>query len=112
MIGVLALAAGCVRKPPEHGVEFIVELTIDPTNSAAARQSIYEQTSESLGRRLEEFRQFNPFFWGEDSNQIRIQLATLSPADEARVRNQLTNSTSLEFRLVHEKSDDLVKHGE
>lgn len=94
--------SGCSRKPPTHGVEFLVEIHSNRINDADYRQTVY-----ALRGRLYTFA---PFFETTARNRVRILFPPLSEADRERVRNQITNSTVLEFRLVRSASDDLVKN--
>jgi protein-export membrane protein SecD len=108
---LLLFLSGCDR-PPRHGVQFLVQLDINPTNTFAEKEQLYAQTQDALRRRLEPFvGRSGPVFQPAQSNQLQIQLPGLEARARPEVQHRITNVTSLEFRLVHQLSDELVKKG-
>ena len=53
-----------------------------------------------------------PIIQPAGNDRILIQLPGLSDADKDTARAQIQKAAYLEFRMVHENSDELIKNGE
>jgi SecD/SecF fusion protein len=103
-IGLMIFCSGCNRKPA-HGVEFLVEVHSPQINDAD-----FQHTVGAVRKRLDAVGHPALLFEAGASNHLRIVFPVLPEADIASVRNQITNSAVLEFRLVHSDSDKLIQN--
>ena len=69
------------------------------------------QASEVLRKRVDRFGVAEPVIQPAGNDRILIQLPGLSDADKESARAQIQKAAYLEFRLVHEKGDELVLDG-
>ena len=70
------------------------------------------QAVEVLRKRVDKFGVAEPVIQPAGNNRILIQLPGLSEADKESAKKQIQKAAFLEFRMVHEQSDELVKNGE
>ena len=74
-------------------------------------QGALSQAVQVLGKRVDAFGVAEPVIQPEGNNRISIQLPGLSAAQMAGVETNISKIAYLEFYLVHEKSDQLIKEG-
>jgi SecD/SecF fusion protein len=79
---------------------------------AENNQRVLAQAVEVLRRRVDKFGVSEPVIQPEGNNKILIQLPGLSQEDKERALSQIQRPAYLEFRMVHEKSDELIRNGE
>lgn len=74
-------------------------------------ESALAQAVEVLRRRVDKFGVAEPVIQPAGKNRILVQLPGLSEADRQSAQRQLQRAAFLEFRLVHERSDELLREG-
>jgi SecD/SecF fusion protein len=102
----------------QGGTAFVVEMQTNrlegATNSIIAqegREQALSQAAEVLRKRVDKFGVAEPVIQPQGNDRILIQLPGLSEADKDSAREQIQKAAFLEFRLVHENSDQLLKDG-
>ena len=114
-------AAGKIRLglDLQGGTSFLVGMETNrlsgDTNSVVSQDIVREQALsqavEVLRRRVDKFGVAEPVIQPEGNDRILIQLPGLSEADKDNARTAIQKAAFLEFRLVHENSDELFKQG-
>lgn len=96
----------------QGGTSFLVEMDMDKltdTNDAAGALS---QAVEVIRKRVDRFGVAEPLIQPAGGNRILIQLPGLSEDDRNRALTNIQKTAFLEFRLAHERTDELVQLGE
>lgn len=75
-------------------------------------EGVLNQAVEVLRKRVDRFGVAEPIIQPVGNNQIQVQLPGLSEADRESAKTQIQRTAFLEFRLVHENSDLLIRQGE
>lgn len=101
----------------QGGTEFVVQLdtTKLDTNSVdrfEERQLVIEQAVEVLRKRVDRFGVAEPLIQPVGEDMIQIQLPGLSEEVKQGARTQLSKPAFLEFRLVHERNDEILQQGD
>src|ERR1035437_8864185 len=104
----------------QGGTSFLVGIDTNylagDTNSIVPRETrqpqALMQAAEVLRNRVDQFGVAEPVIQPAGSDRLLIQLPGLSDADKDNARAQIQKAAYLEFRMVHEDSDQLVKNGE
>lgn len=104
----------------QGGTSFLVGMDTNylagDTNDVVPREARQEQAlaqaTEVLRKRVDQFGVAEPVIQPAGNDRILIQLPGLSDADKDIARAQIQKAAYLEFRMVHEDSDALVKIGE
>jgi len=108
----------------QGGTSFLVEM--DTNQLAAAPEagdtnqvsrapdvsSALSQAVEVLRKRVDAFGVAEPIIQPAGGNRILIQLPGLSEADKESAKSQIQKAAYLEFRMVKEDSDDIIKNSE
>jgi SecD/SecF fusion protein len=81
------------------------------TNQARVEGAV-SQAIEVLRKRVDAFGVAEPTFQAAGANRILIQLPGLSEADKAEAQTNIQKSAYLEFRMVKEDSDEIIKNNE
>ncbi len=100
----------------QGGTSFLMEMN---TNALAANTNSGQPASEAVGaalsqaiqvlrKRIDQFGVAEPDIRPAGGNRILVQLPGLSQADKDRAKEQLQKPAFLEFRLVHERSGEIV----
>ncbi|MDB6053163.1 MAG: protein-export rane protein SecD [Verrucomicrobiales bacterium] len=103
----------------QGGTEFLVALdnsrASQDTNKVklddSERTRLTSQAIEVLRKRVDKFGVAEPVLQPSGNDRIIIQLPGLSEVDKQAARNQIEKAAFLEFRMVHEQSDELLKEG-
>ena len=83
------------------------------TNTSSSElQGALEQAVEVLRKRVDRFGVAEPVIQPIGNNQIMIQLPGLSDADRESAQKQVQRPAFLEFRMVHDQSDELITNNE
>jgi SecD/SecF fusion protein len=77
----------------------------------AELRGVLDQAIEVLRKRVDKFGVAEPIIQPAGADRILIQLPGLSEADKESAQRQIKRAAFLEFRLVHERSDELLKEG-
>ena len=106
----------------QGGTEFLVEMDTNvlfsaDTNSLQSQRSdmtsaALSQAIEVLRKRIDRFGVAEPIIQSAGGNRIRIQLPGLSQSDKDSAKSQIQKTAFLEFRMVKDDSDELIKNGE
>ena len=79
------------------------------TNQVTELEGALAQAVEVLRRRVDRFGVAEPIIQPYGKDRIMIQLPGLSEADKESAQKQIQRAAFLEFRLVHERSDQLLE---
>jgi len=80
------------------------------TNQASETEiaGALSQAVEVLRKRIDKFGVAEPVIQEAGDNQIIVQMPGLSPSDKTQAIHSITNSAFLEFRMVNDRSADIV----
>ncbi|EEF58893.1 SecDF P1 head subdomain-containing protein [Pedosphaera parvula] len=96
-----------LTKPPEHGIAFLLEID---ASEAAANTNLMAEVRQVMLKRFGKFG--TTVFWETVStNQARIISPMVGSQNIELAQSHLFNNAFLEFRLVHEHSEDMIKQG-
>ena len=106
-------AAGQIRLglDLQGGVSFTVAMETNVLSADQDHQVVLEQSIEVLRKRVDQFGVAEPILQTRGENQIQIDMPGLSELDYQSVREILTRPAYLEFRMVHERSQELIDRG-
>ncbi|HVY69222.1 MAG TPA: protein translocase subunit SecD [Verrucomicrobiae bacterium] len=111
-------AAGKIRLglDLQGGTSFLVELELNKadTNKVAStddRSRVLSQAVEVLRKRVDRFGVAEPILQPVGDNRILIQLPGLSEAEYTTAKSTISKPAFLEFRMVHEDSNNLTQQG-
>jgi SecD/SecF fusion protein len=96
----------------QGGTSYLVAMDLTQLADTNETSTALSQAVEVLRKRIDKFGVAEPIIQPEGDNQIRVQLPGLSEAVKEEAKLRISQAAFLEFRLVHEKSDELVKRGE
>ncbi|HTV75693.1 MAG TPA: protein translocase subunit SecD, partial [Candidatus Baltobacteraceae bacterium] len=106
----------------QGGTEFLVEMDTNKlvsssgdTNAATSAADIsgaLSQAVEVLRKRVDAFGVAEPVIQPAGENQILIQLPGLSEADKDSAATNIQKAAYLEFRMVRDDSDEIIKNGD
>jgi SecD/SecF fusion protein len=112
----------------QGGTSFLVEMDTTKlesietrTNDAGQVENVTNRTDvtsalsqaiEVLRRRIDRFGVAEPVIQSAGGNRILIELPGLSQSDKDSARQQIQQTAFLEFRMVKDDSDDIIKNGE
>jgi len=106
----------------QGGTSFLVEMNTNvlfssnTNNTGQTRNEVasaaLSQAIEVLRKRIDRFGVAEPIIQSAGGNRILIQLPGLSESDKESAREQITKSAYLEFRMVHENSDEIIRNGD
>ena len=108
----------------QGGTSFLVEMDTNKlanpqdandTNYVARASDVsgaLSQAVEVLRRRVDAFGVAEPIIQPAGGNRILIQLPGLSEADKESAKAQIQKAAYLEFRMVKEDSDEIIKNNE
>jgi SecD/SecF fusion protein len=99
------LAEAPLSKPPEHGTTFVVEASFSPAfgdTNMASLEKVLGKRFAYLGTRA--------FMEPVSASQLRISVPVTTSNDVEHVREAIIHSASLEFRLVNDQSEEILKN--
>src|ERR1700690_660464 len=85
---------------------------VTTTTNLARVEGALSQAVEVLRKRVDAFGVAEPIIQAAGGNRILIQLPGLSEADKAEAQTNIQKSAYLEFRMVKEDSDEIIKNNE
>jgi preprotein translocase subunit SecD len=106
---VLLALPGC-KPPPDFGWKCVLEAEPLPPDTALT-EAARGRLVHGLTQRLREAGNYRPHIVSVGSNRFEVIIPGLRDEHVAAVTNRLTRSGLLEFRLVHEKSAELIRLG-
>ncbi len=86
--------------------------TVTTTTNLTRVEGALSQAVEVLRKRVDAFGVAEPDIRAAGGNGILIQLPGLSEADKAEAQTNIQKSAYLEFRMVKEDSDEIIKNNE
>ena len=92
------------------GSSFLVEMQTNKLAAGSAELAL-ENAVEVLRKRVDKFGVAEPLIQKEGADRIRIQMPGLSQDVMESVRNAVQKAAFLEFRMVHEENDRLLREG-
>jgi SecD/SecF fusion protein len=106
-------AAGQIRLglDLQGGISFLVAMNTNKLRDDQDKTVVLSQATEVLRKRLDKFGVAEPSLRPVGEDRILIQLPGLSEVDYESARATLTKPAYLEFRLVHEQSQQLLAQG-
>jgi SecD/SecF fusion protein len=84
----------------------------ETTTNLAQTEGALSQAVEVLRKRVDAFGVAEPIIQPAGGNRILIQLPGLSEADKESAKAQIQKAAYLEFRMVKEDSDEIIKNNE
>ncbi len=96
----------------QGGTSFLVEMDTTKLSNTNETGSALSQAIEVLRKRIDRFGVAEPVIQSAGGNRILIQLPGLSQADKESAKTQIQKTAFLEFRMVKEDSDEIIKNGE
>jgi SecD/SecF fusion protein len=96
----------------QGGTSFLVEMDTTKLANTNETSSALSQAIEVLRKRIDRFGVAEPVIQSAGGNRILIQLPGLSQADKDSAKTQIQKTAFLEFRMVKEDSDEIIKNGE
>mgnify|MGYP001363713510 CR=1 FL=1 len=105
--------AGKIKKGIDlaGGTSFLVEMDVSKLADTNEVSGALSQAVEVIRKRVDRFGVAEPIIQPAGDNRILIQLPGLSEADRNRAITNLQKPAFLEFRLVHERSEELLASG-
>jgi len=84
---------------------------LNPVEFSYKREAAMSQAVEVLRRRVDSLGVAEPVIQPVGEDQIIVQLPGLGAAEMATARQQIQRAAFLEFRMVHERSAELLREG-
>src|SRR5208283_5570333 len=85
---------------------------VETTTNLARVEGALSQAAEVLRKRVDAFGVAEPIIQPAGGNRILIQLPGLSQSTKESAKAQIQKAAYLEFRMVKEDSDEILKNGE
>ncbi len=96
----------------QGGTSFLVEMDTTKLANTNETSSALSQAIEVLRKRIDRFGVAEPVIQSAGGNRILIQLPGLSQSDKDSAKSQIQKTAFLEFRMVNDNSDEIIKNGE
>jgi len=96
----------------QGGTSFLVEMDMSKLTDTNEITGALSQAVEVIRKRVDRFGVAEPIIQPAGGNRILIQLPGLSEEDRNRALTNIQKTAYLEFRLAHERTDELVQLGE
>jgi SecD/SecF fusion protein len=93
------------------GTSFLVQMDTNRLETLEHRDAALSQTVEVLRRRVDRLGVAEPILQMAGADRILIQMPGLSEEAKASAKAQIERAAFLEFRLVHERSRQLIEEG-
>src|SRR3954469_1701615 len=106
-------AAGRIRLglDLQGGTSFRVRMDTNGLSNASDTGAALSQAVEVLRKRVDRFGVAEPLIQPEGNDRILVQLPGLSAAEQQTAEETIKRAAFLEFKLVHDQSDELIKQG-
>ncbi|MCS1412107.1 MAG: hypothetical protein M2R45_05310 [Verrucomicrobia subdivision 3 bacterium] len=95
----------------QGGISFLVAMETNKLRADQEKTAVLAQAIDVLRSRVDKFGVAEPSLQPVGDDRILIQLPGLSEVDYESARTRLTKAAHLEFRLVHEQSEQLLTQG-
>ena len=93
------------------GTSFLMRLVADTDDKGQAREitsDMLDQAVETIRKRVDQFGTGEPVISPQGTDRILVQIPGLDAKDVETARTQLERVAKLEFKLVHENSQQLI----
>ncbi|HTD68507.1 MAG TPA: protein translocase subunit SecD [Candidatus Limnocylindria bacterium] len=94
----------------QGGSSFVVQMETGKLATNISPQVAVENAVEVLRKRVDKFGVAEPIIQPQGEREILIQMPGLGSAEMERVKIQLQKAAFLEFRLVHEDNENLLRN--
>jgi SecD/SecF fusion protein len=94
------------------GTSFLMQMDTNRLEDVQDLDAVLSQAVEVLRKRVDKFGVAEPVIQPAGNNRILVQLPGLSQAERETAITTIQRAAFLEFRMVHEQSDDLVENNE
>jgi protein-export membrane protein SecD len=95
----------------QGGSSFLVEMDTNQLSRAEEKQTALENAVEVLRKRVDNLGVAEPLLQPQGTRSILIQLPGLSESAKQNARETIEKAAFLEFRMVHENSDEMLASG-
>lgn len=96
----------------QGGTSFLMEMDLSTLSNSNDVAGALSQAVEVIRKRVDRFGVAEPIIQPAGDNRILVQLPGLTEDDRARALANLQKPAYLEFRLAHERTEELVQTGE
>lgn len=96
----------------QGGTSFLMEMDLSKLSDTNDVSGALSQAVEVIRKRVDRFGVAEPIIQPAGDNRILVQLPGLTEDDRARAITNLQKTAYLEFRLAHERTEELVMTGE
>ena len=96
----------------QGGTSFLVEMDTSKLSNTNETGSALSQAIEVLRKRIDVFGVAEPIIQSAGGNRILIQLPGLSQATKDSAKATIQKTAFLEFRVVKDDSDEIIKNGD
>lgn len=96
----------------QGGTSFTMEMDMSKLSDTNDASGALSQAVEVIRKRVDRFGVAEPIIQPAGDNRIQVQLPGLAEDDRARAMTNLQKTAFLEFRLAHERNEELVQTGE
>jgi SecD/SecF fusion protein len=96
----------------QGGTSFLVEMDTTKLSNTNETSSALSQAIEVLRKRIDKFGVAEPIIQSAGGNRILIQLPGLSQSDKESAKATIQKTAFLEFRMVKDDSDEIIKNGD
>ncbi len=96
----------------QGGTSFLVQMDTSKLANTNDTGSALSQAIAVLRKRIDRFGVAEPIIQSAGGNRILIQLPGLSQADQDSARQQIQKTAYLEFRMVNDNSDEIIRNGD
>ena len=95
----------------QGGTSFLVRMNTNELSQPTEASGALSEAVEVLRKRVDKFGVAEPLIQPEGSDRILVQLPGLSADEIERAKIQIQKAAFLEFRLVHQTSDEDIRDG-
>ena len=95
----------------QGGTSFLVAMDTNQLSSAEEQEGALSQAVEVLRKRVDRLGVAEPLIQPAGAHRILIQMPGLSEERKAEAKANIEKAAFLEFRLVHERSAELIEQG-
>ncbi len=95
----------------QGGTSFLVAMDTNQLTSVDEQEGALSQAVEVLRKRVDRLGVAEPLIQPAGANRILIQMPGLSEERKAEAKSNIEKAAFLEFRLVHERSAELIEQG-
>lgn len=96
----------------QGGTSFLMEMDLSQLSDTNEVAGALSQAVEVIRKRVDRFGVAEPIIQPAGANRILVQLPGLTEEDRSRAITNLQKTAYLEFRLAHERTEELVMTGE